>query len=134
MDSRKIFFQETLSVAVGTALCAAGMVGVFALLGYYDASVILGAIAGSLLSVGNFLVMALCTGLAADKAEAQDVKGGQTLLQLSYIGRLTGLFVIWFLCCRTGAFNLVALVLPVLFTQPVLMVADFLRKSVEEEL
>lgn len=132
MDSRKVVFHETGVVAIGVALCTAVMVGVFALLGFYDTSVLLGAIAGGLLAVANFFVMALCTSMAADKAAQQDVKGGQALLQFSYIGRLGGMFLIWFLCHLTGLFNLIALVLPMLFTQPIITIAEFFRKSGEK--
>lgn len=133
MESHKTVFQQTCVIAIGMTACAAVMVGVFALLGHCDMSVLLGAVAGGVLAVANFFVMALCTSLAADKAAAQDVKGGQMLLQLSYIGRMVGMFLIWFLCYRTGLFNLIALVLPMLFTQPIITVAELFRKSGEKK-
>lgn len=133
MESRKIALQETAIVATGTVLCAAVMVGVFALLGYFDISVVWGAAVGSLISVANFFVMALCAGLAADKATNQDVKGGQLLIQFSYIGRMIMLFALWFLCYSTGVFNMIALVVPVVFTQPVITIAEFFRKSGEKK-
>ena len=40
MDSRKIVFQETRIVALGVAICTAAMIAVFALLGYFDISVL----------------------------------------------------------------------------------------------
>ena len=45
MDSKKIVLRETAPVAVGVAVCTVIMVGVFALLGKYDTSVLLGGIA-----------------------------------------------------------------------------------------
>ncbi len=69
MDSRKIVFQETAVIAAGTAIGTVLMVGVFALLDRFDMSVLLGAAAGFLLTVGNFFFMAMVASLAADRAE-----------------------------------------------------------------
>jgi hypothetical protein len=129
MDSKKIVFQETGIVALGVSICSAVMIGIFALLGNYDSSVLLGAIAGTLLSVGNFFFMAVGTSLAADKAEQQDVKGGQLLIRNSYMLRLVVLFAILFACAKSGMFNLFALVLPLVFVRPALTCAEFFRKK-----
>lgn len=129
MDSKKIVFHETGIVALGVAICTVLMVAVFALLGYFDASVLLGGIAGAVLAIGNFFFMALGTSLAADKAEKQDVKGGQALVQQSYMLRLAVLFILLFLCAKSGLFNLFALVLPLVFVRPVLTAAEFFRKK-----
>ena len=66
MDSRKYVFKETLTIAVGEAICVAMMLGVFALLGKFNRSVVLGGILGGLIAVGNFFFMAVGTALAAD--------------------------------------------------------------------
>lgn len=129
MDSKKIVFHETGIVALGVAVCTVLMIAVFALMGSYDTSVLLGGIAGTLLAVGNFFFMALGTSLAADKAEKQDVKGGQLLIRNSYMLRLAVLFVLLFACAKSGLFNLFALVLPLVFVRPSLTVAEFFRKK-----
>lgn len=129
MDSKKIVFQETGIVAIGEILCTAVMIGVFALLGMYDTSVLLGGIVGAVLAVGNFFFMAIGTSLAADKAENQDVNGGKLLIRNSYTLRLIVLFVILFACAKSELFNLFALVLPLLFVRPSLTIAEFFRKT-----
>lgn len=129
MDSRKIVFKETAIVLIGQVICVPVMIGVFVLLGCYDASVLLGSITGAVLAVLNFFFMAICTSLAADKAENQDVKGGQALLQYSYILRLVVLFVLLFACAKSGLFNLIALVLPLVFVRPTITIAEFFRKK-----
>lgn len=133
MDSRKIVFQETGIVALGVSLCSAVMVGVFALMGLYDTAVLLGAVMGTVLTVLNFLVMAICASLAADKAAAQDVKGGELLIKGSQTGRYLVLAVLLFACCRSGYFNVFALVLPLVFVQPTITIAEFFRKSGEKK-
>ena len=129
MDSKKIAFRETGHVAVGVAVCTAVMVGVFALLGKYDTSVLLGGIAGAVLAIGNFFFMALGTCMAADKAEQQDVAGGKSLIQQSYMLRLLALFILLFLCVKSGLCNIFALVLPLIFVRPSLTIAEFFRKK-----
>lgn len=129
MDSRKLIFSQTLIMLVGELLLSAVMVGIFALAGHFDTSVLLGAAVGSVLATVNFFIMVLGANLAADKAEKQDVKGGQALIQLSYTGRLIALFVILVLCARSGAFNLLALVIPLVFIRPILTISEFLKKK-----
>ena len=132
MDSRKIVFRETAIVLVGELVCSAVMVGIFALLGRFDLSVVLGALLGLTLATLNFFFMAIVVSLAADKAQQQDVAGGQKLLRASYPVRLLVLAVVLFACAQSGFFNLFALVLPLVFVQPTLTVAEFFRKSGEK--
>lgn len=129
MNSRKLVFQETASVSIGQAVCTAAMFGIFALLGKFDLSVLLGGIAGALIAIANFFFMSLFATLAADKAEKQDVAGGQKLIQLSYMGRMAGLFLVLFLCAKSSVFHLLALVIPLVFTRPILTAAEFFKKK-----
>ena len=131
MDSRKIVFKETAIVVIGQVLCTAVMLGVFALLGKFDSGVLLGGITGSVLAIANFLFMAIGASLAADKAEKQDVKGGKAMIQSSFLLRYLILFVILFACAKSGYFNTIALVLPLVFVRPSLTVGEFFRKKGE---
>ena len=88
MESRKFVIRKTLLILLGQAVCVAIMLGIFYLLGRFDRSVVLGGIFGGLIATANFFFMAVGATLAADKAEKQDVKGGQATIQASYIGRL----------------------------------------------
>lgn len=132
MDARKIVWKETAVVLIGQGICLGVMLGVFALLGRFDISVLLGGLMGALLSTLNFFFMAIGTSLAADKAENQDVKGGQNVIRASYTGRLVVLFVILFASIKSGLFNIFALLLPLLFVRPILAVAEFFRKPGEK--
>ena len=131
MDSRKIVYKETAVVAIGVAICVAIMLAVFALLGAFDRSVLLGGIIGGVLTVANFFFMAVGTALAADKAENQDVKGGKAVISSSYALRRVLLFVLMFACVKSGLCDVVALVLPLAFVRPILTIAEFFRKKGE---
>ena len=129
MNNRKYILSQALTVLIGQALLSSLMVGFFAVLGYFSKSVLLGAVAGSLIATLNHLVLVLGVVAASMKAEKQDVKGGQMLVQLSYMGRLIGLFLILVLCAKSGLFNLIALVIPLVFTRPILTVAQLFDKK-----
>ena len=129
MDSRKYVFKETLTIAVGEAICVAMMLGVFALLGKFDRSVVLGGVLGGLIAVGNFFFMAVGTALAADKAENQDVKGGQAVISSSYTIRMIVMAVLLFAAVKSGFCNVFASVIPLVFVRPVLTLGEFFRKS-----
>lgn len=132
MDSRKIVFHETAVVAIGEAICVAIMLAVFYLLGHFDRSVLLGGILGGVLTVANFFFMAIGTSLAADKAEDQDVRGGQAIIKSSYLLRTAVLFVILFALVKSGLCNVIAVVVPLIFVRPVLTVGEFFRKKGEK--
>ena len=131
MDSRKLVFKETAVVLIGQAICVAAMIGICVLLGIYSRSVLLGGIFGGILAVLNFFFMAISTMMAADKAEQQNVKGGQLTVQLSFLLRMGLLFVILFALIKSGLCDSLASVLPLVFTRPILFVGEFFRKSGE---
>lgn len=129
METKKYLFHKTGLVAAGQLICCSFMAGIFTILGAFDRSVIYGAAAGAFIATANFFIMALCTGLAADRAANQDVKSGQRLIQMSYLGRLIGLFTLLALCAKSGAFHLVALVLPLAFTRPILTAVELFNRK-----
>lgn len=131
MDSRKYVLQQSAIILAGELLCSAVMVGIFALLDKYDTAVLLGALFGSILAAANFFFMAIGAMVAADKAEAQNVKGGQATISSSYLLRMVGLFVIMFALLKAGVCNPFALVLPLVFTRPILTLSEFFRKPGE---
>ena len=129
MDNRKYVFSQVLTVLIGELLLSALMVAVFAILGHFDKSVVYGAAAGAVIRTLNHLVLVLSVMAASEKAEKQDVKGGQMLIQMSYFGRTIGLFLILVLCAKSGIFNLIALVIPLVFTRPILTITEKYNKK-----
>lgn len=133
MDSRKLVLQETAIITIGQVLCVAAMFGIFALLGKFDQKVLWGGILGGVLAILNFFFMAIGANLAADKAEADNVKGGKAIIQGSFMLRYLLLIVVLFAGAKSGFCNVVALVLPLVFTRPILTVGEFFRKSGENK-
>ena len=134
MNSKNTAFQETRTILLGQILCTAAMIAVFAVLGYYQFSVLLGGIAGALIATANYFFMSFFANRAADKAEAQDVAGGQKLIQLSYMGRMLGMFLALIVLAKSGFCHPLALVLPLAFTRPILTIAEIFNKKGENKL
>lgn len=128
MDSRKIVFKETAIVAVGELICCAAMVGVFAALGKFEMNVLWGAIAGALVMTANYFFMAVTVSLATDRARNGEVAQAKRMVQLSSIVRLVLMGLALVLGIMLGA-NAVAILLPLLFVRPVLLLAEFFRKK-----
>ena len=128
-ESRKLVFKETAIIAIGEVICVALMCLVYALLGKFTTAVLLGGLAGLVFATGNFFFMAVVATLAADRAEAQDVEGGKKLMKSSYPIRLLVLAGLLILCAKSGVFDVLALVLPLVFVRPIITIAEFFRKK-----
>ena len=131
MDSRKFVLRQTLLIAIGQAVGVGVMLGIFALLGRFDYTVVLGGLVGALVALLNFFFMAVSLSLASDRAVQQDVKGGKGLVRSSYAIRTVVMFTVLFLCGKSGHCNVIALVVPLLLVQPTLLIAEFFRKKEE---
>lgn len=133
MDSRKFVLKQTAIIALGQVICVGMMLGIFALLGQFDMHVLRGAIVGGALAVLNFLFMAIGAMMAADKAVDQDVKGGRSAVRSSMLLRLIVLAIVLIAFARSGICNVLAMVLPLAFTRPILTLATFFEKAGENK-
>ena len=127
MDLRKFVVRETAVVAMGELLLLAAMAGAFAALGYFKMNVFWSGLVGCLVMIANHLFLAITVSLAADKAARGEVQQAQKMIQLSSVGRLVTMGIALALCLKLGA-NPVALLLPMLFTRPILMLWGFFGK------
>lgn len=133
MDARKLVLKQTGIVALGEAIGVALVVGVFALLGGYDSSVLLGGVIGGVVAVANFFFMALSINIAANKAEEENVKGGQATVRSSYFLRMLVMLAVLFAFAKSGLCNVIALVVPLVFVRPTLTIADFFERKPGEK-
>ena len=128
-DSRKFVLQQTAVIAIGEAVCVALMCAVYAIIGKFNVSVLLGGAVGLLVATGNFFALAVVATLASDKAEAGDPISGQKLMKSSYPIRLLAMAGVLILCAKSGYFDVIALVVPLLFVRPILTIAEFFKKK-----
>ena len=129
MTPLKNSLRTTAPIALGVTLMTGLMLLVYALAGHFGSAVLGGGLLGTLLALGNFFLMALSADAAAQKAGQQDVKGGQTVMQLSYIFRLVLLFALLVAGVKLWNLDPLASVLPVVFVRPVITVYELFRKK-----
>ena len=129
MDMRKYILRQTGPVALGELVGVGAMVGIFALLGKFNGAVLLGGIVGGAVAVGNFLAMAIGVNIAADKAQQQNVKGGQAVIKGSYLLRMAVIFLVLFAFIKSGLCNVIALVVPLIFVRFTLTLSEFFRRK-----
>lgn len=128
-DSRKEVLKETAVIALGELICLGIMLGIYALIGRFSLRVVYSGLVGAVLTWLNYFAMAVVVTLAADRAEKQDVESGKKLITGSYPIRFLLLGVILFLCGKSGYFDILPLVLPLLFVRPIMLVNEFFRKK-----
>ncbi len=133
MDMGKYVLRQTGVVALGEAVGVAAMIGIFALLGSFDTRVLWGGVVGGIVAIANFFFMAVGVGIAADKAEKQNVKGGQATIKLSYALRMAGMAIVLFAFAKSGICNVIALVVPLIFVRFTLTMQEFFRRKPGEK-
>ncbi|MBR4864593.1 MAG: ATP synthase subunit I [Oscillospiraceae bacterium] len=130
MDSKKIVLRETAVIAVGELICAALMLCVYAALGYFKLSVLWSALGGCAIMTVNHFFMSATVCLAADRAERGEVDAAKKSVQLSSTVRLICMGLALFVGIQLGA-DVIALVLPLAFVRPILMVSELFGKKGE---
>lgn len=128
MDSRKKILKDTAVLLVGELIGAALVVAGFAAFNAFSLSVVISAIIGSVVITANYFAMALVLSLAADRAADNEVKKAQKMTQLSSTVRLLCMGAILLVAIKLGA-NTFALLLPLLFMRPILMLVEFFGKK-----
>lgn len=129
MKQKNPILRELLMVTVGEVICVALMLVVFALLGKCNQAVVLGGILGGVLAASNFALTAVGVLIASKKAVGQDMKGAQGSMMSSMTLRYLLLAVILIAAAKSGLFNVLALVIPLLFIRPLLTVCELFRKK-----
>lgn len=128
MDSRKALLKDVGVFSLGVLVCSGIMVAIFAAVGHFAINVLWGALLGSLVIILNHFFLSLTVNLAADRAEQGDVQQGQKMIQLSSLVRLLAMAGAMLLGVYLGC-NVLALVLPLAFQRPVLMILEFFGKK-----
>lgn len=133
MEIRKFIIRHTLILAIAELVCVGATTGIYALLGQLDWTVPVGGVIGLVLAVGNFFFMALSTNTATEKAQNQDVKGGQAAIKSSFMLRLFVIFALLFVFAKAGVGDPIAMVIPLFLVRPIITVTEFFRKPGKEQ-
>ena len=130
MQKNRGVLRQVGGLAAALLVCIAVMLAVYALLGRLDRMVLLGALFGWLLALGNFLSLSITVSNALDRA----ANGGspqkvQLEIQTSSVVRPLVLAVIYIVLFRAKICDPVAALLPLLFAQVAIKVLEFFRND-----
>ena len=130
MQKHRDIFEQTGRLAVVVALCIAAMLAVYALAGRFDNAVLIGALVGFVLAMGNFLSLSITVSNALDRAaNGGSPQKAQLEIQTSSIVRPVVLVIIYILLFRAKLCDPVAAILPLLFAQVCIKLIEFFRKE-----
>ena len=129
MNTQSVTVKETLKIAVGEIIVLILMFAVFALLGRFDSSVVLGGLLGAAANILYFIF--ICIGVNSAVKE-NDQKRQKQSLTISYYLRLIVLGVLIAVGLKLDCFHNIAVIVPVLMTRPILTAAEIIGKGVKE--
>ena len=116
MQKHRDVLQQASRLAVAVALCIAAMLAVYALTGHFTNAVLLGALIGFVMAMGNFLSLSITVSNAMNRAaNGGSPQKAQLEIQTSSVVRPV------ILCDPLAA------ILPLLFAQFCIKLIDFFR-------
>ena len=130
MQKNRGVLRQVGGLAAALLVCIAVMLAVYALLGRLDRMVLLGALFGWLLAIGNFLSLSITVSNALDRAaNVGSPQKAQLEIQTSSVVRPLVLAVIYIVLFRAKVCDPVAALLPLLFAQVAIKVLEFFRND-----
>ena len=128
MQKNRDVLRQVGGLAVALLVCIAVMLAVYALLGRLNRLVLLGAVFGWILAVGNFLSLSITVSNALDRAaNGGSPQKAQLEIQTSSVVRPVILVIIYILLFRAELCDPLAAILPLLFAQVCIKLIDFFR-------
>lgn len=128
MRKHQDILRQSGQLAVAVALCIAAMLAVYALTGCYTTEVLVGALIGFVLAMGNFLALSITVSNALDRAaNGGSPQKAQLEIQTSSVVRPVILVIIYILLFRAELCDPLAAILPLLFAQVCIKLIDFFR-------
>ncbi len=130
MQKHRDVFAQASRLAVAVALCIAAMLAVYALAGQFTNAVLIGALIGFVLAMGNFLSLSITVSNALDRAaNGGSPQKAQMEIQTSSVVRPVVLVIIYILLFRAKLCDPLSAILPLLFAQVCLKLIEFFRKD-----
>ena len=101
MQKHRDVLQQASRLAVAVALCIAAMLAVYALIGRFTNAVLLGALIGFVMAMGNFLSLSITVSNAMNRAaNGGSPQKAQLEIQTSSVVRPVILVIIYILLFR----------------------------------
>lgn len=127
-ETKNPVLMQALRVALETLILLGVMVGIFALLGRFSLKVLYSGALGWLVTNLNFFAMCLSVLIHTSDSTAGAAQAAAKV-RISYTLRTVVIFVALFLLLKTGWFQPVALLVPLVFVRPCLMVDQLLFRK-----
>ena len=128
LQKHRDVLQQASRLAVAVALCIAAMLAVYALTGHFTNAVLLGALIGFVMAMGNFLSLSITVSNAMNRAaNGGSPQKAQLEIQTSSVVRPVILVIIYILLFRAELCDPLAAILPLLFAQFCIKLIDFFR-------
>ena len=124
-ETKNPVLMQALRVALETLILLGVMLGIFALLGRFSLAVLYSGALGWLVTNLNFFAMYLSVLIHTSDSTAGAAQAAAKV-RISYTLRTVVIFVALFLLLKTGWFQPVALLVPLVFVRPCLMVDQLL--------
>ncbi len=121
--------RQFIRISIGVALLTALELGTYALLGRFSTDVLLGAVFGMVVSCANFLALTITVSRAADRAEEGDPGKARAVVQGSSVIRLLAVLAVYIAVLKTTSLDPLASVLPLVFVQISIYLAEFFRRE-----
>lgn len=132
MQKHRDILHQVTRLTIAMIICVGIMLGIYALLGIFTRQVLVGAVVGLLLSIGNFVSLSITVSNALDRAARDnDPQRAQLSIQASSVIRLLVLAAIYILLFRAKLCDPIAALLPLLLAQGVLKLVEFFRNDKE---
>ena len=132
MQKHRDILHQVTRLTIAMIICVGIMLGIYALLGIFTRLVLVGAVVGLLLSIGNFVSLSITVSNALDRAARDnDPQRAQLSIQASSVIRLLVLAAIYILLFRAKLCDPIAALLPLLLAQGVLKLVEFFRNDKE---
>ena len=135
MKPQETVIRETRNIAVGTFLMVAVMVLVYAVIGKFSWSVVLGGVYAGAVAVGNFFALGMTVQHAVDGIQGDDetaAKNARSKVQLSYSMRMLVVFGFAVLAITVLKLDPLASLLPLIFPR-ITIAAMHIRNHGETE-
>lgn len=130
LQKHRDILHQIGSLALASLVCVGVMLALYALAGALTRSVLLGALIGLLLAVGNFAALCITVSNAVDRAARdKDPKRAQLEIQSASLVRPIILIIIYVALFRAKVCDPVAAVLPLLFAQVSIKLLEFFRRD-----
>ena len=128
MNQKNPVIQESLRVTIWTLLMLGVLCGIFAIAGEFSVMVLYSGFTGWFLTIANFFFMCVAIMNHTDQTETS-VQKAAAAIRVSYMMRTVALLIILIVLLKSGKFDPIATLVPLLFTKPAVMIDNTLFRT-----